>query len=217
MVKTHHTKIATYSTTVSAVLVVLVWWGFLFVGLFFVLFFSPFFPCALCLASYSVVSFFCLNICHPFPRAGVDCMCLSYPLHWWGKKEAGVRDGLCFSSLLSLANTFFAFPEKILYKWWLLEVRVFWERMCLEQVMLYARVVQEQLMPSLSFTEGSIIRHPLFFTASPPQDIFCPLCEIRLGILRQWELMTGEANAKTFTLRFLKAHGCLNKWNLRVS
>lgn len=50
-----------------------------------------------------VVFFFCLSICHPPPRAAVGCMCLSYPLHWWGKSEEGGRDGPCFVSLLLLA------------------------------------------------------------------------------------------------------------------
>ena len=86
----------------------------------------------------------------------------------------------------------------------------------LEQVVLYARVMQEELIPSLPFTEGSIIRHPLFFIASPAQDMFGPLCEMRPGILIQWELMTGEADAKVFTLKFLKVHGCFNKY-FRVS
>jgi len=90
-------------------------------------------------------------------------------------------------------------------------------RVVLEQVILYARVVQEELIPSLPFADGSIIKHPLFFTASPPQNVFCPLHEMRPGILRQWEVMTGEANAKALALRFLKARGCLNKKNWRVS
>lgn len=85
----------------------------------------------------------------------------------------------------------------------------------LEQVMLYARVVREKLIPSLRFTEGSIIRHPVF--RSPPQDMFCPLRKMRPDLLRQWELMTGEANAKAFTFRFLNTRGCLTNKNVGVS
>lgn len=91
---------------VSAVLVLC--WGICFFVCFwfeacFAFYFVLFsFLCVLCLALHCVVSSFCLSIWYPLPRAAVGYMCLSYPLHWWGRREVGGRDGLCFVSLFSL-------------------------------------------------------------------------------------------------------------------
>lgn len=132
--------------------------GFCFV--FFLLF-----PCALCLyALCSVPKFLIL-----FPELGLGvCACLIHSIDE-ERKEEGIETGYTSWPTLSLLSLGKYCTNEVIGSPRILG------RGVLEQVMLYARVVQEVLIPSLPFTEGSQIRHPLIFSLPPhPRTCFVP-------------------------------------------
>lgn len=142
---------------------------FFFVGFFcvcgFCFVFFLLFPCVLCLYTLSSVPKFLVL----FPELGlVVCACLIHFIDG-ERKEEGIEMSYASWPTLSLL-----FVGKYCTNEVIGSPRIL-GRDVLRQVMLYARMVQEVLIPSLPFTEGSIIRHPLIFLLpSHPRTCFVP-------------------------------------------